>query len=362
MILHYFTGIGRGTMVRTFETGVNSISCTVVKRTPAHASSSLSFFIASLLTMVKISNSHSETINPLDVFKLCRLNKWYQVHGRVRQDPWIAVTPLTMDNNISTTILHQAISSKSDTHVRAAVIETVLELAPKAASMRNGYGSLPLHVITQRNTKMDSKTKERLIVALINAYPKALVEVGGVGGRTPLHIVFTDYISADIIRTMITMAPKACFMRDKKGWLPIHMACSRHCSPEKLRMLLEANPASLHAKTPEGESLLCLAKSRATKTHPNYALISEIKAQLKSWKGDEVDNDPRFEAASVAGNDPPCASSVVTPETFHRVHFQPKSEAPSLGDAPADLLLHFHRTSNLKDDQAEAFSGQYAEV
>ena len=265
------------------------------------------------------------------------------------------MTPLTMDNKISTTILHQAISSKSDTRIRAAVIETVLELVPTAASIRNGHGSLPLHVITQRNTKMDSKTKERLIIALINAYPKALVEAGGVGGRTPLHIVFTDYISANIVRTMIVMAPKACFMRDKKGWLPIHMACSRHCSPTKLRMLLEAYPSSLHAKTPEGESLLCLAKSRATKSHPNHALISELKTQLKSWKSDQVANESRIEEVALGGNDPPSA-------TFPRVLVQPNAEAPSLDDAPADLLLHFHRNSNLKYAQVEAFSGQYAEV
>lgn len=94
------------------------------------------------------------------------------------------MTPLIMDNNIATTILHQAISSKSNTQARAAVIMAILEQTPLAANIRNGYGSLPIHVICQRNTKMDSQTKERLITALIDACPSTLLEAGGVGGRT----------------------------------------------------------------------------------------------------------------------------------------------------------------------------------
>jgi hypothetical protein len=52
-------------------------------------------------------------------------------------------------------------------------------------------GSLSLHCACQRNVKLDAKTKEKVILALINAYPGALVEQGGVGRRTPLHIIFT---------------------------------------------------------------------------------------------------------------------------------------------------------------------------
>lgn len=70
-------------------------------------------------------------------------------------------------------------------------------------------------------------------------------------------------------------------MRDKKGYLPAHVACSRHCSPEKLRMLLAVNPASLYEKTLEGHTLLALATSTATKSHPNYALIEELNRQIE---------------------------------------------------------------------------------
>ena len=98
---------------------------------------------------------------------------------------------MIMDNHIATTILHQAITSKGDTAARTRVIREILNIAPNAAGIRNGYGSLPLHVIAQRNTKMDAPTKELLITELVTACKQALVEPGGVGKRTPLHIIFT---------------------------------------------------------------------------------------------------------------------------------------------------------------------------
>jgi hypothetical protein len=72
-------------------------------------------------------------------------------------------------------------------------------------------------VICQRNTKIDSKTKETLIFALINAYPQALAMEGGVGRRTPLHIIFTDYVSPRLTSAMIQKGNRAMFMRDKNG-------------------------------------------------------------------------------------------------------------------------------------------------
>lgn len=125
------------------------------------------------------------------IFYLCRSDDWHGVLQRVHQNPTIATTSIIMDNHISTTIIHQAVTSKGNTALRAEVISTILRYTPQAASIKNGYGSLPIHVIAQRNTKMDAQTKERLIFELVVAYPGALTEEGGVGKRTPLHIIFT---------------------------------------------------------------------------------------------------------------------------------------------------------------------------
>lgn len=140
------------------------------------------------------------------VFDACRLNRWAHVLQLVHANPWIAITPISMDNHIVTTVLHQAITSKGDTQARAKVVLQILKVTPQAAGIRNGYGSLPLHVISQRNTKIDSRTKETLIVALIHAYNDALLEQGGVGKRTPLHVIFTGtYLREEIPPTLFPL-------------------------------------------------------------------------------------------------------------------------------------------------------------
>lgn len=90
----------------------------------------------------------------------------------------------------------------------------------------------------------------------------------------------SDYVSPDLTALMIETAPRACSMKDRKGYLPAHVACSRHCSPEKLQMLLEVHPQALDAKTNDDKSLLGLATGTATKSHPNYALIGDLRRRL----------------------------------------------------------------------------------
>jgi hypothetical protein len=125
------------------------------------------------------------------IFAMCRKNQWNSVLRCVQNNPMIPITIMIMDNHISTTILHQAITSKGNTVLRSRVIRKILDLAPQAATIKNGYGSLPLHVISQRNTKMDAPTKELLIGELVRSFQGALLQPGGVGKRTPLHIIFT---------------------------------------------------------------------------------------------------------------------------------------------------------------------------
>jgi hypothetical protein len=95
----------------------------------------------------------------------------------------------------------------------------------------------------------------------------------------------TDYFSVELVKDMVRFGKEACFMVDRNGWLPAHIACSRHCSPEKLDLLLEVNPNAIDAITYNddikdgGDTLLSLAKSTATKKHPNYTLIQHILAK-----------------------------------------------------------------------------------
>lgn len=274
------------------------------------------------------------------VFNLCRKDEWQIVLDYVLANPSMALTEIVMDNHIKTTIIHQAITSKGEIPNRALVIQTVLNQTPQAASIKNGYGSLPLHVICQRNTKMNSQVKEVLIYALINAFPQALNEEGGVGRRTPLHIAFTDYISPRLAQYMIIKGRNAATFRDKKYWLPVHVACSRHCSPEKLKMLLQANPSSLHAKTGDLKSLMDLAKETATKSHPNLALIEELERQIEEYKGTSIMETP-LECSEVLPSKL-FNSDVTTPCPTQLSNKRKRRGKPQ---DIADLLLHFSRSA-----------------
>lgn len=126
------------------------------------------------------------------IFDFCCSDKWSEVLSMIMKSPWFALTPIVMGNNIMTTILHQAITKRTTKSLdRIHVIKNILHYTPQAASVRNGYGSLPLHAICQRNIRIDSHQKEDLIRAFIYAYPGSVAVPGGVGKRTPLHIIFT---------------------------------------------------------------------------------------------------------------------------------------------------------------------------
>jgi len=64
-------------------------------------------------------------------------------------------------------------------------------------------------------------------------------------------------------------------------------------------MLLAVNPGSVHETTNAGETLLSLAQSTATKSHPNYALIDELHRQLNGGRPSAPSNaSPNAAAAT----------------------------------------------------------------
>ncbi|CAB9498038.1 expressed unknown protein [Seminavis robusta] len=303
-------------------------------------------------------NRHAPSKEEMDaVFALCRKNHWASCLQCLKTNPLIGITAMVMDNHIATTVCHQAITSKGDVQARAEVILQILSHTPEAATIANGYGSLCLHCACQRNVKMNAKTKERVIMALITAYPEALAQAGGVGQRTPLHIVFTDYVSPKLTRVMVSLGSKATFMKDKKGYLPLHVAVSRHVSPDKLRMLLEANPGAILEKTNEGSTVLGIAKATATKSHPNYALINALQEELKKYGGAALLATAAGVPERVGSNDTldsPVARrqskrkakkgrSNITPASKRSKHSVAKHSVST--PAAADLLLHFCHTS-----------------
>lgn len=243
--------------------------------------------------------------------------------------------------------MHQAITTRGDTAIRAKVITQILAATPQAAAIKNGFGSLPLHVIAQRNTKMNVNTKERLMFDLVEAYPEGLTETGGKGKRTPLHVLFTDYVSTELVEMMVSQGPKACFMEDKNGYLPLHVACSRHCSPAKLKILLAANPESITSRTANGSTPLSLARSTATKSHPNNRLIAVLEELLQDQKKMPAKTCSR--SSSYVAPVSPEPSYVVSKTTFEKCAATLR-QLPRLGPLWTFAFLAFRKRSRSRND------------
>jgi hypothetical protein len=152
-----------------------------------------------------------------------------------------------------------------------------------------------------------------------------------------------DYISPRITEMMIENGRKACFMKDKKGYLPAHVACSRHCSPEKLQMLLNVNPDSLSAKTNDGQTLLSLAISTGTKSHPNYALIEDLRRRCM---GANLVGDLSIPVRGATS--PPKKTKTRSRKRKVTAETEDEGTDPTLEEDPATLLLHFSRHQDKK--------------
>jgi len=192
---------------------------------------------------------------------------------------------------------------------------------------------------------------------------------------------------------MINEGEQACFMKDKRGFLPAHVACSRHCSPEKLGMLLKVNPSSLFDKTNDGDTLLSLAKRKATKAHPNYALIDELNKRIDEAlritprptivlplvcvsSGESSDSSSRGRLGSddsstswqeINGNhnnDRSVRVSIDAKEkpTREVAVRRSRGKRKSREENPADLLLHFSRNGSSRGSPGQESPSKIAQV
>ena len=70
-------------------------------------------------------------------------------------------------------------------------------------------------------------------------------------------------------------------MKDKYGYLPIHIYCKRECSIGKLQILYEGFPNSVFEKTPDGDTPLSLVVSFGEKKgRPNYTCIDYLENRM----------------------------------------------------------------------------------
>jgi hypothetical protein len=127
-------------------------------------------------------------------------------------------------------------------------------------------------------------------------------------------------------------------------------------------MLLDVNPQALHDQTCDGHTLLSLATTTATKSHPNYALIDELNRQLASvsnrapledakltltplrmQKPNTFNTPPTSEAS---GSDGSLRSHFYLEDSYVSPPSSRKRKAVAPEEAAVNLLPHFSRNGS----------------
>eukprot|EP00533_Pseudo-nitzschia_delicatissima_P003249 CAMPEP_0116091464 /NCGR_PEP_ID=MMETSP0327-20121206/7520_1 /TAXON_ID=44447 /ORGANISM="Pseudo-nitzschia delicatissima, Strain B596" /LENGTH=866 /DNA_ID=CAMNT_0003582819 /DNA_START=130 /DNA_END=2730 /DNA_ORIENTATION=+ len=116
-----------------------------------------------------------------------------------------------------------------------------------AASQPDNFGCLPLHLVAENGVAWDAQVK-----ALYEGNPAAVRVRTGVklSNRLPLHFAASNPNSdASMIGKLLEYNPLAASQADRKGKLPLHLACESGHSWEVVRLIHEAYPQAVtHAE------------------------------------------------------------------------------------------------------------------
>jgi len=228
------------------------------------------------------------------MYDLCVRDEWEAIFHHVRANPMLGVMYPPKPGGDGrpgspshcATILHEAITSKKLAEGTAPlqVVRQILCQSVQAAQMRDGFGFLPIHTLSARyrTLQLDEATKEGMFVALIMAYRAGLVQLPATSMSTPLHMLLTGPTEntprySNLVKAMIENGLQACYMKDAKGRLPIHVACEHGCSLNEFWMLLAANPGAVREVTSDGRTLLSLAECTQYK-NPNPQIVGQLKS------------------------------------------------------------------------------------
>eukprot|EP00985_Skeletonema_marinoi_P019440 scaffold11145_cov104-Skeletonema_marinoi.AAC.5 len=82
---------------------------------------------------------------------------------------------------------------------------------------------MPVHKICD-NRDVDETTAIEILKLLIEKYPEAVQQIGGIGNHLPIHLASIQH-SPEFCRVLIEAYPGSERITDASGELPLHFAC-----------------------------------------------------------------------------------------------------------------------------------------
>ncbi|RLN80213.1 hypothetical protein BBJ28_00009882, partial [Nothophytophthora sp. Chile5] len=121
----------------------------------------------------------------------------------------------------------------------------------------------------------------RLLVAL--ALRPQLARAVDAFGMTALHWVCSDAQAPSRVVLTVALAHRpAAATRNLAGLLPLHLAIRKHLALEALQALLHVYPRAVAVPTPDGKTVLALAKQRPAASGAVLALLRVLDAHART--------------------------------------------------------------------------------
>jgi len=202
---------------------------------------------------------------------------WDVVELMLRHAPDAALLRYVADR---CTPFHYALMKNAPTET----LRYFLEASPSIVYMNTENSESPLHLLCK-------SLQRRVDLALINSFLDIDVNLLGLAAgkldyeRTPLHLLcMNEETNVEIIKYCVLACPRALFIADQVGNLPIHYATANQFPISLLELMLENHPESVFTLNDLSQSVLdlwCISlsnKSNFAETIARYSKVSNVAA------------------------------------------------------------------------------------
>jgi len=183
--------------------------------------------------------------------------------------------------------LHMAASSPD---ARPPLIMGILGANPRAASIVDGKGRLPLHLVVDSGRT----TWDNGIASIYMAYTPAISKLEESPRRwTILHAAAASKSAGcDLIKAIISLAKNTASVQDSDGRYPLHLACASNRSWEDggMKDIFDADPSAALSEDVHGLLPFHIAAMRGSTT-PSATTNSSTPSSAAAVESEQADND-----------------------------------------------------------------------